>query len=281
MAEGETYPRWRLLAPLRAGGSHQMALDQSLLERASAPGFLPTLRFQVWEPPALSLGRFQDIAEIDLEACAREGIEVVRRPTGGKSILHLDDFTYSVVFPGDHPLPESVVETYAVICRGILFALRGLGLQASIRRRAREDYSRSGGACFAALTEADLECGGRKICGSAQVRRGGAVLQHGSILLRDRSRLLFELLRFAGPRQREEALSAYRERCVSLAETGRSADWKEMAAAFERGFEEGFGIELVEGELTEAERERWLELVPQYRSRAWLMNADRREPPGW
>ena len=99
-----------------------MALDQAVLEAALRRGFLPTLRFYRWSPPALSIGRFQPLEDIDVEACDARGIEVTRRPTGGKSILHLDDFTYSVVFPPGSNLPENVVEAYRLICGGILRA---------------------------------------------------------------------------------------------------------------------------------------------------------------
>lgn len=110
-----------------------MALDQTLLEAACEEDFVPTLRFYRWSPPALSIGRFQPIDDVDLDSCAAEGIEVTRRPTGGKSILHLDDFTYSIVMPRGFPLPDGVVEAYRLISEGILLALERLGLDAVIR----------------------------------------------------------------------------------------------------------------------------------------------------
>lgn len=266
---------WRMLSPVRGSGIEQMSLDQALLEAASAPGFVPTLRFHIWKPPALSIGRFQDISEVDLDACVREGIDVARRPTGGKGILHLDDFTYGVVLPPSFPLPGGIVESYATLCGGILAALRRLGIEASIKRKAGDRYAHAKGACFAAVTEADLECGGRKICGSAQVRHRGAVLQHGSILMRDHSKLLFKLLRFESPEQRRKALASYRERCVSLDELECPHGWEAIAAAFKDGFEECFGVVLKPGELAEWEEERWRSLLPHYGSQRWLFNADR------
>ena len=265
--------RWRLISSQPAGGASHMALDQTLLESAAAGAFPPTLRFYRWSPPALSIGRFQPLSDVDLDACSREGIEVVRRPTGGKSILHLDDFTYSVVMGPGFPLPGSVVKAYGVICGGILRALEDLGLNAAIQPRESEAYRLAGGACFAANTQADLALSGRKLCGSAQVRRRGALLQHGSILMEDRSELLFGLLRFAGKEQREEGLEDYRERCIALNDTGRHYTWSQVAASFVYGFQEAFGAMIEEGPLTAWEERRWSVLTEAYISRQWLENA--------
>jgi len=267
------YPHWRLLDTKPASGFSHMALDQALLESAVRREFVPTLRFYPWSPPALSIGRFQDISDIDLEACAGEGVDVVRRPTGGKCILHLEDFTYSIVFPAFFVLPENVVEAYTLICGGILAALERLGLRAAIQSREHDDYSRGRGACFAAVTQADLEYRGRKICGSAQVRRRGAVLQHGTMLLKDRSELLFKLLQFGDEGEREKALAGYRERCFSLSETGRSFTWDEMAGAFREAFRAVYGVEIEEGDLSASEEARWKALTAAYSSPRWLLNA--------
>ena len=250
-----------------------MALDQTLLESAAAGDFPPTLRFYRWSPPALSIGRFQPLSDVDLDSCAARGIEVVRRPTGGKSILHLDDFTYSIVTGPDFPLPGGVVEDYRMICRGILLALKHLGLEAAIQPREGEAYRLAGGACFAAITQADLELSGRKLCGSAQVRRRGALLQHGSILMEDRSELLFALLRFAGEEERKNGLEDFRKRCIALNHTGWSYTWPQVADAFARGFQENFDALIEEGPLTDTEKRRWAVLTGAYGSVQWLENA--------
>jgi lipoyl(octanoyl) transferase len=257
-----------------------MALDQVLLESAAAAGFPPTLRFYRWSPPALSIGRFQSIDDVELVACAREGIEVVRRPTGGKSILHLDDFTYSIVMPASFPLPDNVAEAYRIICLGILRALQILGFAAAMQSHDSEDYRLTGGACFAAATQADLESAGRKLCGSAQVRRGGAVLQHGSMLLEDHSELLFRILRFDSERERLNGLESYRRRCTALNRGDESCSWDEVATSFVRGFREIFGAEIEEGVLTTREEARWEALTHAYASPEWLRNAGSHAYPG-
>jgi len=251
-----------------------MALDQALLEAASGDTFPVTLRFYHWVPPALSIGRFQPLSDVDIDACATEHIEVARRPTGGKSILHLDDFTYSIVVPPSFPLPESVVEAYRLISGGILCALRRLGLTAALQSRAREDYRAAGGACFAAATQADLEYDGRKLCGSAQVRRGGAILQHGSIMLEDHSDLLFSLLSFGSEAEMDLQREHYRLRCIAMSQTGENHTWTEMAESFVAGFRETFDVDISQGVLSAREERRWRALTDAYASSLWLDNAD-------
>ncbi len=272
-------PRWRLLSLPPASGARNMALDQALLECASAAGFRPTMRFYRWSPPALSIGRFQPADEVDLDRCASEGIDVVRRPTGGKSILHLDDFTYSIVIPRGYPLPDSVVEAYSIICGGILRALEHLGVDAAMQSRKGDDYRSASGACFAASTQADLEYDGRKLCGSAQVRRQGALLQHGSILLSDHAELLFKLLRFRDAEDRERHLRDFRVRCMALDDTGCHCSWSEIADSFRRGFADSFQVGLEEGGLSIEENRLWDELAEAYTSRHWLYNPESRAFP--
>ncbi len=274
MAEEYRFPNWRLIRSHHCGGAGNMALDQAILESASGAVLLPTLRLYRWSPPALSIGRFQPLSDIDMHACSQEGIEVVRRPSGGKSILHLDDFTYSVVLPEGFPFPDGVVEAYRLICGGILRALRHLGLGAYIKTRDNDDYRLSGGACFAATTQADLEIAGRKLCGSAQLRRKGSLLQHGSIMLEDHSDVLFRLLRFNTDRERATGLAAYRRHCMVMNEAGRAYSWEDIATSFARGFRESFDTGMEERDLTGWERRRWEELSTAYSSPLWLENPE-------
>ncbi|MBN2025880.1 MAG: lipoate--protein ligase family protein [Actinobacteria bacterium] len=267
-------PPWRLIHTEPASGASNMALDQALLEAASGDKLPVTLRFYRWDPPALSIGRFQPLSDVDLDACASEGIEVVRRPTGGKSILHLDDFTYSIVIPRGLPLPENVITAYRLISGGILRALRHLGLTAVLQSRASEDYRAAGGACFAAATQADLEYNGKKLCGSAQVRRGGATLQHGSIMIEDHSDMLFGLLRFDGTAEMELQREHYRLRCTALSQVDMPCTWADLAGSFVSGFREAFDVDISPGSLSTWEKERWHILTDAYASSPWLDNAD-------
>lgn len=264
---------WRLLPITSDSGARNMALDHALLEAAAEHKFVPSLRFFHFEPPALTVGRFQSLDDIDLDACREEGIEVVRRPTGGKSILHLADFTYSLVLPAGFGLPQTVVETYVLLSRGIVIGLEYLGLDAHIECSARGRYRQAGGACFASSTDADLQYNGRKICGSAQLRRQGAVLQHGSILLEDRSELMFRLLHFQDEELRRQALRQYRQNYIPLSDTGRVYTWDQIAYSLQKGFGEGFGANLKGGALTKLEEARWRILSLAYTSPDWLRSS--------
>ena len=260
-------------------GYSQMALDHALLLCAREDGFLPVLRFQRWEPPAVSLGRFQDISELDLEECARRGIEVVRRPTGGKALLHLDDFTYSVVLPPSYPLPPELMARYRRISGGIIRALGKLGLEVRVGDDPGGAY-RAMTACFASGNAADLKVNGRKICGSAQLARKGAVLQHGTLYLEDNSWLFHRLIRHGSREERELALRDYRSACTTLGEVlGRKPSWAKLENAFTQGFEEELELKVVESGLTPRERIIWKTLEKSYRSQDWLQRRKGGEEP--
>lgn len=244
-----------------------MSVDHALLDSACRGEAPPTLRFYRFEPPALTLGRFQPIRHIDLGACARRGIDVVRRPTGGKAILHKDDFTYSLVLPPWAGMPDSVEESYTVICRGIIGALELLGVEASLVPRTPYHLDRVH-ACFSSPAAADLAVGGRKICGSAQTRKSGGVLQHGTILNLDNSALLFELLDYPEGEARERRREFSRT-CACLEELGVAVEWDEIASAFKQGFEEAFNIVLARGELSSDELALSTSLLQGYTSTAW------------
>ncbi|NLG84481.1 MAG: lipoate--protein ligase family protein [Firmicutes bacterium] len=242
---------WRLL-PLSPGEpARNMAVDLAVFYAYRQGLVLPTLRFYTWEPPAVSCGRFQDFAELDLDACARLGYRVVRRPTGGRAVLHEGDLTYAVVMGERDGLPSGVLPSYLFLSRGLLAGLRRLGLAAELAVPARAG-SRSP-ACFAGPSWYELVVAGRKVAGSAQRREGGDVLQHGSIALAFSPARLAGVLRATG----EEGDQAAR---LARAAAGLSAflpglDVARVAAAVQEGFAEALGVEFVEGRLSAAEEE--------------------------
>lgn len=152
-----------------------MALDEALLD-AHREGLAPdTLRFYGWARPTLSVGRNQRLDGLDLDACRAAGVDVVRRPTGGRAVLHAGDFTYSVVVGG---LPTGVAASYAVLGAKLAAALTTLGVPGSAPGRAGPGRDHPG--CFDTFSAADMGPAA-KLVGSAQLRRGGSVLQHGSV----------------------------------------------------------------------------------------------------
>lgn len=162
-------------------GAENMARDLGILERAVA-GEGPFLRTYAWARPTLSLGYFQREEEVaEAGAAARLGVDVVRRFTGGGAILHDRELTFSVALPPDHAWARlGVNDSYLEITRPLLELLLGKGVDASFRG---EGAAVKAANCFAGSACPDVVVGGRKLFGSAQRRRRGAVLQHGSLLL--------------------------------------------------------------------------------------------------
>lgn len=216
--------------PCDAAG--QMTADVALLE-AVAAGAPPTLRCYRWDPPALSLGRFQPDDDVDRAACARHGVEVVRRPTGGRALLHGGDLTYAVAMPIPRGAAGTVDAVYRWVAGALVEGLARLGVEAAIARHEGP----AGAVCMGTQQGADLRVGERKICGSAQVRRGGALLQHGSILC---TRLDFDETDLV-PGALERA--TLRAATVTLAELGAPHDPAVVAAAVIEGFRRALDVE--------------------------------------
>ena len=177
---------WRLIVDAEPrSGAANMALDQAVAEAVAAGESLPTLRFYRWLPPTVSLGRHQPVAEVDKAAIAAAGYELVRRPTGGRAILHVDELTYSIAAPADEPrVRGGVMDAYLRLSEALVLGLRSLGLagveKAPGHVRTGQDVS---AACFEVPSAYEITAGGRKLMGSAQSRRAGYVLQHGSLPL--------------------------------------------------------------------------------------------------
>jgi lipoate-protein ligase A len=208
-----------------------MAVDETLLAGVIGGGTGPTLRLYSWRPPGISLGHFQPAGMADLGACARRGVEIVRRVTGGGAVFHHGDVTACLVCPAG-VLPRGVRESYRLLSGAHAAALRSVGLDADVGGEAPPlpHRLRPGYDCFARLTECDVAVGGVKVAGSAQRRKGGAVLHHTSVVWESQpSELLAELL-------------------PGAASLGRPAAVQELVpGAGRRGFEE-----LLAGEVARA-----------------------------
>jgi lipoate-protein ligase A len=228
-----------------------MAVDEAVFRLGRREGLPPTLRFFGWAPPAVSLGYFQKTSrEIDVEACRRAGIDIVRRPTGGKAVLHDQELTYSLSAAVDHPLfTGDILGTYRIISSCIEEALQRLGLTPEV---AIEGRSAAGtpleGYCFAAPSRYELLVGGRKICGSAQIRTSGSFLQHGSLLIDIDPARTAAVMKVSA-----EGVTA--STTTLREQLGRAIGADELARVLRVAFEDMLGIVLVEEGLTQAEEE--------------------------
>lgn len=239
-----------------------MAIDEAVLLHHCQGQVPPTLRVFRWAQPSISLGRFQDAErEILRDVCARAGVDLVRRPTGGRAVYHRDEFTYSFVSSRACGIPAGVVAAYAYLAQGLITALSELG----VRSELSEGHvsKQPSAACFAASTQADLTSSGFKLIGSAQVWKDEALLQQGSLPLDDRSAEFYALLRYPDESARSEALEQYRARTTPLHTFAPLATWDEVALAFRSGFGQALNAEFQSEELTPSEWELARQLVAE------------------
>jgi len=260
--------KWRLLLSGEADGATNMAIDEAILRAVAAGLVPPTLRCYGWRPPCLSLGRGQPAREVLVEVCERDGVDLVRRPTGGRAILHADELTYSVVAPQWEPrVKGGVLASYRRLSQGLLAGLERLGvphLRADARYAHRDPEALSA-VCFQVPSDYEITVGGRKLVGSAQMRAAGVVLQHGAIPLRgDIARIARYLRGAPSPRR-------IRDRATTVSEAlGREVGWEEAAQALIAGFAQALHLELEPAELTVEER-IWAE----------ELRANKYAHPGW
>ena len=235
----------RVLLEPECSGAANMARDAALLA-SQAPGLPPVLRLYTWSPPAVSVGYMQDAGAIlDLEHCRAAGIDVVRRPTGGRAILHADEITYAVVAAcDDDRFGTSLRDAHAIIGACLAASLRTLGVHATLSRPDR-DLARSlmREPCFASAGRAELLVHGRKLLGSAQRRTATAFLQHGSLLVGPAHENLAECMHAANEAARQATRATLRHATITLQEIlRRSPTFAEMAQAFVRGFCDVLGL---------------------------------------
>lgn len=259
---------WRLIRDSYHTGFMNMAIDEAIMIAHREGLVPPTIRFYQWSPSAVSLGYFQDLKkEINVDVCQDMGIGIVRRPTGGKAVLHDKELTYSFIIKENHPVVNvSILETYKKISGGMIRGLSYLGITAELvplREKFKSESLPKGekseihhsdfkSICFSVPSQYEVQVEGKKIVGSAQVRKREIVLQHGSLLIElDRDKL-FSVFNFPSVQVRERFKTRFN--ATSLEEIlKRKVNFSELSEILPRGFEEEFGARLVEGKLTEQE----------------------------
>jgi lipoate-protein ligase A len=246
------YPvaRWRLIVDTEARtGAENMALDEAIMDAVADGDTPPTLRFYQWTPPCLSLGKRQMLDGVDLAACRADGVDVVRRATGGWAILHTDELTYSVALRPDNPrVSGAILDTYRTLSHGLIAGLRLLGAEAEMNPVIPGGAQNTSAACFEVPSAYEITVGGRKLIGSAQTRPAGRVLQHGSLPLHGDIARVARYLTFASEQERRALETHLRDRATTLSDTlGRPVAFAEAADAMARGFAKALNLELVPG----------------------------------
>jgi lipoate-protein ligase A len=261
MHSRRSYSRWRLLIAAPRSGAENMARDTALQARAARSGET-VFSIYSWSSPTLSFGRNQPASgRYDLEKIRAAGIDVVRRPTGGRAILHNREVTYSVTAPVKDAAP--LRETYSRINRILQAGLSRLGVLVEAASASGRAAAPSLRPCFETPAEGELVAQGSKLVGSAQWRDDGALLQHGSILVNDDQS---QLTVFSAGAREEGALIPAPATLHAL--LGRSPSTEEVASAMfdaVRSLEDADASELDEGEV----RDETLEHVPHFLDEDW------------
>jgi lipoyl(octanoyl) transferase len=254
-------PAWRLIDSGPLDGATNMAVDEALLQSCIAgnPGF-PTLRLFAWREPTLSIGIMQEVeSDVDIDALMKLHIPLVRRPTGGRAVLHEFELTYSIVgSERDSLLCGNVVESYRKISDALVAAMDCLGLHAELAPPgSHHAANRRAASCFEQPADYEVSIGGRKLIGSAQARRHGCILQQGSILLGLDIDKLVSVLKFDSESSRELAAQRLGSRMTSVGEAlgmHGPLDYAIMRDAIRYGFSEAMNLMLLESVLTVEEQ---------------------------
>jgi lipoate-protein ligase A len=265
---------WRLIKSSPARGAWNMALDEAILESSILEEQAPTLRLYAWAPACLSLGIAQPCSDVDPTALSALGWNLVRRPTGGRAILHTDELTYAVIGTSQDPrLVGSVLESYQRLSRALLASLELLGVPAkALERPVLEGTAKDGGpVCFQVPSNYEITVDGKKLIGSAQARRRNGVLQHGSLPLFGDLTRITQVLCYPGEPARTEEASRLLDHATTVEEVKREhLPWETAARAFVLGFEQALSIRLEESSPTEKELARTAELVEtKYATDGW------------
>ena len=251
---------WRLIIHPPAKGSWNMAVDEAILEAIFTGEALPTLRLYAWQPACLSLGHAQPFTEVNTDQTESNGWDIVRRPTGGRAILHVDELTYSVIAPLSEPrVRGGVLESYLRLSEALLQALRLLGLNPQANQQSSSQNSKTPNpVCFEVPSNYEITVNGKKLIGSAQARRKDGLLQHGALPLHGDLTRIINALNFPDPAATVES------------ELVSAMSWEQASQAFQDAFTQVLNLDLEPAELTEKELARAKELVNEkYAHPAW------------
>ena len=253
---------WRLIIDGDLPGACNMARDVALLEAVSDGESPPTLRLYDWDPPCLTLGRHQGAEAADFNFCSAEGIDVVRRPTGGRALLHHLELTYTVVAPsGKGPLPRGLQDAYRKICGALVQAMQALGLEAELttgEANLQLPGPRTTIPCFEAPAGGEVVVRGRKLIDSAMRAHGKSILQHGAILLGWDGRLQ------AGSMGLDDDGTLRRHVTTLRDELDRDIPRAVLEETLVEAFMKELGVRFEEGQPSNAERTHERELIGSF-----------------
>lgn len=248
-----------------------MAVDAAILSAIGRDEVPPTLRLYRWDPPCLSLGYSQPFSDLNQDQLRSRGWDVVRRPTGGRAILHTDELTYAVIGPKTDPrLKGGLMESYRRLSKALSEALKILGLPVQVHPGKNPD-SINNPVCFENPSDFEITVEGKKIIGSAQARKKEGILQHGTLPLKGDLTRIIQVLKYSNSAQRDQAAVALLQKAATVeAVLGREVSWGEAAAAFQTGFQNTLNLLFNQSDLSSSEKEDAQLLVKtQYGDPQW------------
>jgi len=267
---------WRYLDTGFLSGCENMAIDEAVFLSCQQGKSLPTIRLYGWTPPAVSLGYFQKADNaINFEACKRRGVDVVKRLSGGRAVLHDKELTYSLICPeGTPPFGKTILETYKTISMCLISALKNLNLDvkwvtSKEKHSSFKHLSDKTVSCFSSPSWYEITVEGKKICGSAQKRGGGIWMQHGAILLEHDVEMLADVLK-SGKSKQEFMDEIFSSTTSINNHLGKTIDFYELKTLVLKGFEANLGIILERGNLTYYEYKLKNQLLKEkYQNKEW------------
>jgi lipoate-protein ligase A len=254
--------QWRFIFTSANDAFFNMALDEAILQSCRRGQALPTLRLYLWMPPGVSIGYFQSLEKtVDLNKCKKNNIDVVRRITGGRAVLHENEITYSLCASvKEYPeLGENINETYRKISFALLESLKALRVFGEWVKPKREriqvnENSDLSKPCFMSNSRYEITVEGKKLIGSAQRRFQNCFIQHGSIPLGKGKVNLPDLL--SEENNKEKMKQELEGKSTNLEKIlKRKVGYEEVISALRKGFCDFFEVEMVEKDLTPEEIE--------------------------
>ncbi len=259
---------WRLIDSGPCEAAFNMALDEAIAISVREGSAAPTLRFYTWQKPSITIGCFQSIEEVNIEYCENADIPIVRRPTGGRAILHGYDLTYSFSSQNIPPFfSEGLLQTYSHLSRAFFNALTSLGIKVEMKSRKEKGRVLVGSPlCFQSVSYGEITLDGKKLIGSAQKRWREGFLQQGSIQL------------YLKPEKMIQVFADAKEENVRASMTGilhhsPETSEQQIKKAIILAFEKYFNVKLLPSDPTSQEMELAQKLIEQkYRSRDWTFS---------
>lgn len=248
-------------------GSFNMAIDEALMGSYSELG-IPTLRFYKWKNQCLSIGKFQKISEIDVNFLNSSGIELVRRPTGGKAVLHNKEITYSLVISLEFFEKKEVINTYQKISLALRRGFELLGLKTDLSKNKSHIENSFKSACFSAPSIYEITIDGKKLVGSAQVRNSSVILQHGSIPFQLDIDVYSKCFQLSSDKQ-FKLKRVLESKTIALNQLNPEIKEDDLIKSIAKGFEEVFGFSIFYGNYYDIEMEKANILKNKYESKEW------------